>query len=69
MEAVDCTEMQHESDLFEPKWPYVGHQKGSPVNEFLARNAGKRCIVFLDEFEKTSTEVQNSLLIPFDEGE
>jgi len=69
MECVDCTEMKHETDLFGPKKPYLGYQAGSPVNNFLARNSGKRCIVFLDEFEKTTREVQNALLIPFDEGE
>jgi len=68
MECVDCTEMKHETDLFGPKKPYLGYQAGSPVNNFLARNSGKRCIVFLDEFEKTTREVQNALLIPFDEG-
>jgi ATP-dependent Clp protease ATP-binding subunit ClpA len=60
--------MKYESDLFGPKKPYMGYAKGSPTNNFLSRTAGRRCIVFLDEFEKTSKEVQNSLLIPFDEG-
>jgi hypothetical protein len=68
IETVDCTEMKHESDIFGPKRPYLGYDKGSPVNNFLARNNGKRCIIFLDEFEKTTREVQNALLIPFDEG-
>lgn len=68
MECVDCTEMKHETDLFGPKKPYLGYETGSPLNNFLARMNGRRSIVFLDEFEKTTREVQNSLLIPFDEG-
>lgn len=67
-ESVDMTEMKHENDLFGPKPPYVGAAEGSPLNNFLVRMSGKRSIVFLDEFEKTTTEVQNSLLIPFDGG-
>jgi ATP-dependent Clp protease ATP-binding subunit ClpA len=68
MECVDCTEMKHETDLFGAKRPYIGYDVGSPLNNFLARLHGKRSIVFLDEFEKTTPEVQNSLLVPFDEG-
>jgi MoxR-like ATPase len=66
--CVDCTEMKHETDLFGPKMPYRGYELGSPLNNFLARNTGKRCIVFLDELEKTTREVQNALLVPFSEG-
>lgn len=66
--CVDCTEMKHETDLFGPKMPYLGYELGSPLNNFLTRNNGKRCIVFLDELEKTTREVQNALLVPFSEG-
>jgi ATP-dependent Clp protease ATP-binding subunit ClpA len=69
IERVDCTEMKHETDLFGPKWPYIGHEKGSPLNNFLSRMNKKWCIVFLDEFEKTTAEVRNALLVPFDEGD
>jgi ATP-dependent Clp protease ATP-binding subunit ClpA len=69
IECVDCTEMKHETDLLGPKRPYIGHEKGSPLNNFLSRMKNKRCIVFLDEFEKTTKEVRNALLVPFDEGE
>lgn len=68
IERVDCTEMRHETDMFGPKKPYYGYTLGSPLNNFLARLNGKRGIVFLDEFEKTTKEVQNAFLIPFDEG-
>lgn len=38
------------------------------MNNFLARKAGQRCVVFLDEFEKTTADVHKSLLLPFDNG-
>ncbi|KAI9780170.1 MAG: hypothetical protein M1839_007007 [Geoglossum umbratile] len=53
MERVDMTEMQHETDLFGCKPPYVGSENGSPLNNFLVNNDKKKSIVFLDEFEKT----------------
>jgi hypothetical protein len=68
LECIDCTELRYETDLFGPKKPYIGHELGSPLNNFLTRLSGRRCIVFLDEFEKTTADVQNALLIPFDEG-
>jgi hypothetical protein len=68
IECVDCTELKYETDLFGPKRPYFGYDTGSPLNNFLSRMSGKRCIVFLDEFEKTTAEVRNSLLVPLDEG-
>jgi MoxR-like ATPase len=68
MERIDCTETRYETDIFGPKKPYIGHEVGSPLNNFLARLNGKRGIVFLDEFEKTTIDEQNAFLIPFDEG-
>ncbi|KAI9052990.1 hypothetical protein LZ554_003261 [Drepanopeziza brunnea f. sp. 'monogermtubi'] len=66
LEIVDCTIHNREMDLFGPRDPYVGAEHGSPLNNFLVKNAGKRCIVFLDEFEKTTTNVHQALLVPFD---
>jgi ATP-dependent Clp protease ATP-binding subunit ClpA len=68
LECIDCTELRHETDLFGPKKPYIGYEAGSPLNNFLTRLSGRRSLVFLDEFEKTTRDVQNALLIPFDEG-
>jgi ATP-dependent Clp protease ATP-binding subunit ClpA len=62
------TEVKYETDLFGPRAPYKGHETGSPLNNFLAQNSGKRAIVMLDELEKSTQEVMNSLLIIFDEG-
>ena len=68
LEVVDCTIFNREIELFGPREPYVGSEKGSPLNNFLARNTGKRCAVFLDEFEKTSSDIHNTLLLPFQSG-
>ncbi|KAK5463038.1 hypothetical protein LTS15_002750 [Exophiala xenobiotica] len=69
LEVVDCTIFNREIELFGPREPYVGSEKGSPLNNFLARNAGKRCIVFLDEFEKTNPDIHKTLLLPFQNGD
>jgi ATP-dependent Clp protease ATP-binding subunit ClpA len=47
----------------------VGSERGSPLNNFVAQKNGERCVVFLDEFEKTNSTIHNALLIPFDKGE
>ncbi|RSM04374.1 hypothetical protein CDV31_010076 [Fusarium ambrosium] len=69
LEVVDCTIVNYEMELFGPREPYVGAEKGSPVNNFLAEHSGQRCIVFFDEFEKTTKEIHQALLLPFDNGE
>ncbi|KAI7773406.1 hypothetical protein LA080_011061 [Diaporthe eres] len=69
MEIVDCTNKSDEKEMFGARAPYQGWENSSPLNSFLARNAGQRCIVFLDEFEKTSTGVHQTLLLPFQNGE
>lgn len=68
LEVVDCTTFSHEMELFGPRRPYQGYEKGSAVNNFLVGHSEKRCIVFLDEFEKTTKEIHSSLLLPFDNG-
>lgn len=68
LQIVDCTIYNREIELFGPRNPYVGAEHGTPLNNFLTRNAGKRCIVFLDEFEKTTTDIHQALLVPFDNG-
>lgn len=65
---VDCTEMMYETDIFGPKAPYRDHGKGSKLNNFLAEHSGKRAVVFLEEFEKTTAAVHMSLLLPFESG-
>lgn len=69
LEIVDCTIYSRESDLFGHRSPYTGSERGTPLNNFLARKAGQKCVVFLDEFEKTTADVHKSLLLPFDNGD
>lgn len=66
---VDCTEMKHETDMIGPKAPYHGYDKGSPLNNHLAKWAGHRSVVFLDEFDKTLEEVRKGLLLLFQAGD
>jgi AAA domain (dynein-related subfamily) len=69
LEVVDCTVVRREIELFGGRHPYVNAEQGTSLNNFLVRNSGKRCIVFLDEFEKTTSEIHQALLLPFDNGQ
>ncbi|OCK84463.1 P-loop containing nucleoside triphosphate hydrolase protein [Lepidopterella palustris CBS 459.81] len=69
LQVVDCTIFNRETELFGPRAPFTGSERGSPLNNFLARKAGEQCVVFLDEFEKTTADIHNALLIAFDKGE
>lgn len=66
--TADCTEMRYETDVFGPKFPYQGWEKGSPLNNFLSKEKDKRSVVFLDEFDKTTAEVWQTPLTIFDDG-
>lgn len=68
LEVVDCTVVNREIELFGGRHPYVNAEQGTSLNNFLARNSGRRSIVFLDEFEKTTKEIHQALLLPFDNG-
>ncbi|CAN8105255.1 unnamed protein product [Discula destructiva] len=68
MEIVDCTSKENDREMFGARNPYQGWENGSPLNNFLVRRAGQRCIVFLDEFEKTTKDVHQTLLLPFQNG-
>lgn len=65
---VDCTEMRYETDILGPKPPYQGHQKGSPLNNHLADHDGQKTVIFMDEFDKTTREVYQAMLLPFESG-
>ena len=68
LHVVDSTIYSYESDLFGARAPFQGSQNGSPLNDFLVRNSGKRCGVFFDEFEKLNSRIHQTLLYPFDNG-
>ena len=66
--TIDCTSAKNTTDLFGPSRPYFGAGQGSVLNNHLCENSGQRTVVFLDEFDKTSDEVRQTLLLPFDRG-
>lgn len=66
--VIDCPQFSTDTDLFGPRLGYHAGDKGSQLNNFLSKHDKKKCIVFLDEFEKTTTDVHNTLLKLFDEG-
>lgn len=68
-ESVDCTQLRWATDLLGPMAPWKGYEPGSVVNNFLCANTGKRCVVFMDEFEKATPEGWNALLLVTDDGE
>ena len=68
LEVVDCTVVNREIELFGGRHPYMNAGEGTSLNNFLVRNSGKRSIIFLDEFEKTTKEIHSALLLPFDNG-
>jgi MoxR-like ATPase len=66
--VVDCAQMKRDTEIFGSKQGYERSTEGSPLNNFLSDQSGKRSVVFLDEFDKTSEEVRNSLLKLCEEG-
>lgn len=67
--SIDCTEMRYETDIFGPKAPYSGSAEGTPLNNYLAKWTGKPAVVFLDEYDKTTDDVRNSMLLLFENGD
>ena len=65
---VDCTSASEPLEVLGPRKPYMGYEEGAPLNNFLAENSGERCVVLLDEIEKTSPEVHQAFLLIFESG-
>ena len=65
---IDTSKIRNLMSLFGAPAPYSGHQDDSPLNNYLASPNRKRCVVFLNEFDKTQTEVRESLLTILDTG-
>ena len=68
MIVVDCTMMQHNTDMFGPWAPYSGSEVGSQLNNHLSEWDGKRTVVFLDHFDKTRDNVRQAMLLLFESG-
>jgi len=65
---IDMSKIQHTMSLFGAAAPYLGSYEGSPLNNYLSSHTSERCVVFLDEFDKTNQEVRQSLLTILDSG-
>ncbi|KAL8665312.1 MAG: hypothetical protein Q9202_002363 [Teloschistes flavicans] len=65
---IDCAQMKHESDLFGAQARSSAWEAGSQLNNFLAAHSGERAVVLMEEFEKTTADIQQSLLLILDEG-
>ena len=64
--AVNCSVLHHSTDLLGAHAPYEGWAQGSPLGNHLAQHVGQRNVVFLDEFDKTTEDVRQSLLLLFE---
>ncbi len=64
--AVNCSVLHHSYDLLGPHAGHEGWGQGSPLSIHLAQYAGQRNVVFLDEFDKTTQQVRQSMLLPFE---
>ncbi|KAI4783184.1 P-loop containing nucleoside triphosphate hydrolase protein [Aureobasidium sp. EXF-3400] len=65
---IDMSKIQHPMSLIGAAAPFDGYEEGSPLDNHLADHASKRCVVFLDEFDKTRQEVRQCLLTILDSG-
>ncbi|KAL9134512.1 MAG: hypothetical protein Q9175_004303 [Cornicularia normoerica] len=65
---IDCTMLQYDTDIFGPWTPYRGSQVGTQLNNHLVEWDGKRTVVFLDEFDKTTDDVRQAMLLLFESG-
>lgn len=65
---IDMSKIHTPMSLFGAAALYAGSDEGSPLNNFLASHTAERCVVFLDEFDKTGQSVRQSLLTILDSG-
>jgi hypothetical protein len=66
--VIDCAQINDRMDFLGASNGYHRSDQGSPLNNFLGDNSGKRAVVFLDEFDKTEKKVRNSLLVVMQDG-
>eukprot|EP00808_Paulinella_micropora_P004163 g60694.t1 len=66
---IKCETVKDIYAMFGPKNPFIGYEKGSELNNFMVEHDGKPCVILLDEFEKTTQQVQEGFLNIFDNGE
>jgi ATP-dependent Clp protease ATP-binding subunit ClpA len=61
--VIDMATCHNVFDLFGSNAGYQRSEDGSKLNNFLAKNSGKRSVVFFDEFDKTNQGIRNALLL------
>lgn len=67
-DVVDSANFQDGREVVDARAPFAGSENGSPLNNFLRAHSSQTCIIFLDEFERMSSQVRDTLLQPFDNG-
>ena len=65
---VDVSKVYSIQDLFGHGRGYQGGLDGNQLNNFLASHDKQRCVIFLDEFDKTQLQVRESLLTVLERG-
>jgi len=65
---IDVSKVRDARSLYGMTLGYQAAEQGSILNNFLASHDKKRCIIFLDEFDKTTQEVREALLTMLDTG-
>jgi len=61
-------QLSHTVDYLAIVGPFKKSEVRPPFANFIMANSGKRSVMVLDEFEKTKTEIHDSLLRLFQEG-
>lgn len=66
---VDCGAYSCKLSFFGSYAAYQNSETSTAPTRFVAKNAGKRSIMLLDEFDRLEEAVKENLLIPFDQGQ
>ena len=68
IQIIDTAQMQSTFDIFGGTPSYRNSDKSTQLNSFLKEHNGRRGVVFLDEFDKTTGEVRDALLVALGSG-
>lgn len=67
-QVFNCSEWHSRIDILGGSNAYRRSEQGSILNNFVSENDGRRAVVVLDEFDKTTDEVRLSLLNVINRG-
>ncbi|KAI9710321.1 MAG: hypothetical protein M1820_002816 [Bogoriella megaspora] len=68
IQMVDMAQKKSTIDIVGATASYKNAEQGTQLNNFLHQHDGQRAVVFLDEFDKTTKNVRDALLILFGSG-